>query len=96
MQHPREQRRGHHRGAIRTNITEHARGARADKLAEMGRSRLAPLLMRPPATVATKIVKAIEHNRGRVVVGPDAHVISLWSRVAPGRSGLIGRVTSRI
>jgi len=83
-------------GAIRTNITNSARGAKAAKLADMGRSRLAPLVMRPPATVARRIVGAIEHNRGRVVVGPDAHLISAWSRVAPGRSGLIGRITAHM
>lgn len=82
-------------GAIRTNITNTARGAQAAKLAEMGRSRLAPLAMRPPSSVARKIADAIEHNRGRVVVGPDAHLASAWARVAPGRSGLIGRLTAR-
>lgn len=83
-------------GAIRTNITNVARGSQSGRLAEMGRSRLAPLLMRPPSVVANRIVKAIRHDRGRVVVGPDAHVISLWSRIAPGRGGLIGRATERV
>lgn len=83
-------------GAIRTNITESARGAKAGKLAEMGRSRFAPVVMRPPSSVARRIVSAIEANRGRVVVGPDAHLISLWSRLAPGRAGLIGRITARM
>ena len=84
-----------HPGAIRTNITEGARGSEAERLAKMGRSRLAPLAMRPPESVAKKVVRAVERDRPRVVVGPDAHVVSLLSRVAPGRAGLVGRLTSR-
>ena len=85
-----------HPGAIRTNITEGARGSEADRLARMGRSRLAPLAMRPPETVARRIVRAVLADRARVVVGPDAHVVSALARVLPGRSGLLGRVTGRL
>ena len=83
-------------GAIHTNITNSARGAQAGRLAELGRSRLAPIAMRPPSAVAKRIVTAIRKDRGRVVVGPDAHLVSLWSRLAPGRAGAIGRLTDRI
>jgi NAD(P)-dependent dehydrogenase (short-subunit alcohol dehydrogenase family) len=83
-------------GAIRTDITNTARGAQARRLASMGRSRLAPYAMRPPATVARRIVSAIDRNQARVVVGPDARVVDLLTRVYPGRSGLIGRATNRL
>lgn len=83
-------------GAIHTNITSSARGAQAGRLADLGRSRLAPVVMRPPSSVARAIVSAIERNRGRVVVGPDAHLLSVWSRVAPGRARLLGRLTERM
>lgn len=83
-------------GAIHTNITAGARGGQAARLAEMGQSRLAPYVMRPPSAVARRIVSAIERDRARVVVGPDAHVVSALSRVLPGRSGLVGRLTSRL
>lgn len=83
-------------GAIRTNITNSARGTQATRLAELGRSRLAPVFMRPPSSVAKAIVKAIERDRGRVVVGPDAHLVSAWARVAPGRARLLGRLTARV
>lgn len=82
-------------GAIRTNITASARGAKADLLAQLGRSRLAPVLMRPPGAVARRIVTAIEKDRARAIIGPDAHLISAWSRIAPGRSTQIGRLTGR-
>ncbi|MEZ5177229.1 MAG: SDR family NAD(P)-dependent oxidoreductase [Acidimicrobiales bacterium] len=80
--------------AIHTNITAGARGTEAERLAAMGRSRLAPLLLRSPGSVAGRIVGAIERT-GLRVVGPDAHVVSLLSRVLPGRSGLVGRATDR-
>ncbi|MGB3409866.1 MAG: SDR family NAD(P)-dependent oxidoreductase [Microthrixaceae bacterium] len=83
-------------GAIRTDITNTARGSHAAQLASMGKSRLAPVAMRPPAAAARRIVRAIEHNRSRVTVGPDARIVDLLARVYPGRSGLIGRVTTRL
>lgn len=79
-------------GAIRTDITNAARGSAADRLAAMGRSRLAPLVMRPPSKVARRIVAAIEHDRARVTVGPDAKAVDLFTRIVPGRSGLVGRL----
>ncbi len=83
-------------GAIRTDITNTARGTHAEKLATMGQSRLAPLAMRPPSAVARRIVHAIDHDRARVTVGPDARAVDLLTRVLPGRSGLVGRLTSRL
>jgi short-subunit dehydrogenase len=82
-------------GAIRTDITNTARGSHADLLAKMGRSPLAPLVMRPPSAVARRIVTAIERDRARVTVGPDARAVDLLTRLYPGRSGLVGRVTNR-
>lgn len=82
-------------GAHRTAITEGARGSQREKLATMGRSRFAGLGMRSPARLARRMVDAVEHNRARVVAGPDAHVVDVWSRLAPGRVGLLGHVTGR-
>lgn len=82
-------------GTHRTGITGSARGAEGERLAKLGSSRMS-VLMPPPSRVAKAIVKAIEKERARVVVGPDAHVLSLASRIAPGRSGLVGRLTSRV
>jgi short-subunit dehydrogenase len=83
-------------GAIRTDITNTARGSHAAMLATMGRSRFAPLAMRPPRAAARRIVNAIERDRARVTIGPDARALDLFTRVFPGRSRLIGRVTSRM
>ncbi len=88
-----------HPGAVNTNIISTARGSDAARLAQMSTSpiarRLMPYLLRSPEAVGAKIVRAIERDRARVVVGPDAHLLSLWSRVAPGRAGIIGRLTGR-
>jgi NAD(P)-dependent dehydrogenase (short-subunit alcohol dehydrogenase family) len=83
-------------GAINTGITKAARGAEAARLADMGDSRLAPLMLRPPSAVADAIVRGIERDRARVLVGPDAHALNLFVRALPGRSGLIGRLTNRV
>ena len=83
-------------GAINTNIAGSARGGEAERLHRLGASRLAPVVMRPPSAVAKRIVRAIEKDRARVVVGPDARALDLYVRVMPGRSGLVGRFTSRI
>ena len=82
-------------GAIRTNIMHAARGAEADRLSNMARSSLASYVMRPPEAVARKIVAAIEKNRARAIVGPDAHLMDLVARLVPGRSGLVGRAIDR-
>ena len=83
-------------GSIHTNITNSARGSEGARLAKLGSSRLAPILMRSPDSVARAIVKGIRRERARVVIGPDAHVVSGITRVIPGRSGLVGRLTNRI
>jgi short-subunit dehydrogenase len=83
-------------GAIRTDITNAARGSHASTLASMGKSPLAPIAMRPPAAVARRIVRAIDRNRARVTVGPDARAVDLLVRLYPGRSGLVGRATNRL
>jgi len=83
-------------GAIHTNIMELARGAEASRLRSMSGNRMAPFVMRPPEAVARKIVRSIEKNRPRAVVGPDAHAVDLVARLLPGRSGLVGRLVDRL
>ncbi len=78
-------------GAIDTQISRDARGAEAARLASMGEHRLASRLLRPPSAVAAKIVTAIERDRARVLVGPDARALDLMARLLPGRAGLLGR-----
>lgn len=83
-------------GAINTEIMASARGSEAERLKGMSGSRLTSVLLRPPSAVAKGIVKGIEKDRARVIVGPDAHMVSAVSRLLPGRSGVVGRLTSRL
>lgn len=78
-------------GATGTDIMDHARGAQAERLAKFGKTRIAPYLRRPPEAAARQIVRAIEHDKPRVLLGPDARAIDIVSRILPGRSSLIGR-----
>ncbi len=82
-------------GTHRTGIAATARGADGARIAKVSQGPLS-VLMPPPSLVARRIVKAIERDQPRAVVGPDARVIDLASRVAPGRTRLIGRVTGRL
>lgn len=82
-------------GAHRTGITESARGSQRQLLADMGRHRMASVMMRSPAKLAEQVVGAIEKDRARVVGGVDARALDVWSRLAPGRTGPLGRLTGR-
>lgn len=84
-----------HPGAIDTNIIHAARGATAPKFGAMTQSKYRNLILTKPETVARKIHHAIAHNRPRVLVGPDAHFVDLIARIAPARSGLLGRAVDR-
>jgi short-subunit dehydrogenase len=81
-------------GAHRTAITEGARGSQSKRLEQMGRSRFAGIGMRSPSGLARRIGNAIEADRPRVVAGPDARLLDLWARIAPGRIGPLGRITA--
>lgn len=83
-------------GAIGTDIMDRARGAEAKRVADFGKKPIAGYLRRSPEAGARQIVKAIEHNKARVLLGPDARVLDLASRILPGRTGLLGRVLDRI
>ena len=78
-------------GAVGTNIMDRARGTQAARLAEFGRSWVAPYLRRPPEAAARQIVRAIESNRARMLLGPDARAFDVAARILPGRTGLLGR-----
>ncbi len=79
-----------HPGGIATNIARNARmdpsvaGVGAD--AERGRDEFERLLRTPPDTAARQILRAVERNRRRALVGPDAVAFDLLSRLPAGLS----------
>lgn len=82
-------------GAVNTNIMSTARGAEAARIAGMASSPLVPFLLRSPEVVARRIVRAIDRDQARAVVGPDARLLDLAARLVPGRSKMVGRALDR-
>src|SRR3954453_2283416 len=75
-----------HPGGIKTNIV---RNARMDPSAEAlgggeGPEEFDKIAMTTPAKAATQILAAVEKNKRRVLVGHDARVIDLLSRLPAG------------
>ena len=74
-----------HPGGIKTNI---ARNARTDESAMLGgatHEEMADdfdrLARTTPPAAANKILKAVEHNRRRALIGPDAVLFDVVSRL---------------
>jgi short-subunit dehydrogenase len=78
-------------GAVSTNILESSRGAQSARLAAFGRMEFSHFLARSPGAAARKIVRAIKHNKPRVLLGPDSRMLDIIARLFPGRNKLIGR-----
>lgn len=85
-----------HPGTFRTGITSTARGGRGERMAALGESRLAQRFLRSPDVAARAIVDGVVRDRRRVVVGADARLLDVLARVAPGRSGPVGLMTSSL
>jgi short-subunit dehydrogenase len=83
-------------GAVGTDIMDRARGSQAARVAAFGRTRFARYLRRPPEVAARQIVRAIEHDKARVLLGPDARLLDLTARILPGRTRLLGRALDLI
>ena len=77
-----------HPGGIRTNIVRNARfdesvkgfGEDPDRMADMADR----LFRTTPERAAAAILRAVEQDRRRVMVGPDAHLFNLLARTSPG------------
>ncbi len=77
-----------HPGGIKTNIARNARVAPAmagvaGTSAEIGVD-FDKLAMTTPAQAARQILRAVERNRRRALIGPDAKVVDLISRLPAG------------
>ena len=78
-----------HPGGIKTNVARAARvspslkdlvGDDADRV----KTRFERLFITSPERAARQILRGVEKNRRRVLVGPDALLIDLIARVSPG------------
>ena len=74
-----------HPGGIATSIATSARMPDNVDEAEVaaGRERANKALVMPPSKAAAIILKGVEHRRGRVLVGNDAHILAWLERLFP-------------
>lgn len=75
-----------HPGGVRTNI---ARDARVDSV-NVGQSEQAKAVFErtsrlPPEKAAEIILRGVEANRARILIGQDAHMLDIIQRLAPVR-----------
>ncbi len=83
-------------GSTDTNIMRGSRGTEAGRLNQLVDKPIVHLFSSSPDSAARKIVQAIEHNKPRVLLGPDARALDLSARILPGRMGLVGRILNRL
>jgi short-subunit dehydrogenase len=78
-------------GSTNTNIMRGSRGVQAASLNKLADNKLTHIFSSSPEAAARKVLRAIERDKPRVLLGPDARAVDLATRILPGRSGLIGR-----
>ena len=79
-----------HPGGIRTNIVRNARTVEGGTTREM-HTRFQQITLTTPERAARIILRGVERNRPRILVGPDAYVIDAMPRVL---GSLYQRVTA--
>lgn len=74
-----------HPGFVRTSIAEHAKvGQRAGAtLRDESLTRFQKVARTDAAAAAAKILRGVELNKSRVLIGPDAYFVDLWQRLKP-------------
>ena len=74
-----------HPGFVRTSIAEHAKvGQRAAAtLRQESLARYEKVVRTDAPTAAAKILRAVELNKQRVLIGPDAYFVDIWQRLKP-------------
>jgi len=77
-----------HPGGIATNIARNARTGvnlrGAVNVAELG-DRFAKLARTSPEAAARRIIRGIEGNEPRILIGPDARMLDVVQRLMPAR-----------
>ena len=89
-----------HPGGIRTNIAKSGRiSPSLDAFVPGGaaatRANIEKLFITSARDAAKTIIGAVKRNERRVLVGPDAHFIDMFSRVMGSRSQLITTAVAR-
>ncbi|MEM7040721.1 MAG: SDR family NAD(P)-dependent oxidoreductase, partial [Bacteroidota bacterium] len=76
-----------HPGGIKTRIATEARRTNvvSQEEHEFETNRFSDLFINTPEYAAKKILRGIRKNKGRVVIGRDAHFLSFLQRLMPSR-----------
>ena len=74
-----------HPGFVRTAIAEQAKvGQRAGaSLHQESLTRFQKVARTDAPTAAAKILRCVEQNKPRVLIGPDAYFVDIWQRLKP-------------
>jgi len=74
-----------HPGFVRTAIAEHAKvGQRAGGgLRQESLARFEKVARTDAPAAAAKILRGVERNKARVLIGPDAYFVDIWQRLKP-------------
>jgi NAD(P)-dependent dehydrogenase (short-subunit alcohol dehydrogenase family) len=74
-----------HPGFVRTAIAEHAKpGERAgETLHKESMARFQRVARTDPEVATAKILRGVELNKARVLIGPDAYFVDVWQRLKP-------------
>jgi NADP-dependent 3-hydroxy acid dehydrogenase YdfG len=79
-----------HPGGVATQIAASARISGSEELRAKHKKAVKRFKkMMPPARAAAQIVEGIEHNRARVLITPETHIIDFASRVAPSAASAL-------
>lgn len=78
-----------HPGGIKTNIARDARFGDMDGITQRSeadsKARFQQLFITTPESAAATILKGVQRDARRVLIGPDAHAIDLMARALPAR-----------
>lgn len=83
-------------GAVDTHILDSARGSQAKRLAAFSAGRNTRFMRRSATAAGRQIVSAIQHNKPRVLLGPDSRTLDIGARLLPSRNGLVARILDRL
>ncbi len=74
-----------HPGFVRTSIAEHAKlGQRAGSaLRQDSLARFERVARTDAAKAAAKILRGVEREKSRILIGPDAYFVDFWQRLKP-------------
>lgn len=86
-----------HPGGIKTNIARNARfDAMTEKERERGRAYFERVLTMPPERAADIIVRGIERNAPRILIGREAYIMDITQRLSPTRYSSIIKLFTRL